>query len=153
MSWAIRHSNCGVQRHRVVEDTSIATRGMVYYDKGDLNKAIADYTRALEVRSQNIECLARSWSCLLRERKALDKGLADVKLAVQTDPQDAEALTIGGMIFYERDELEKAFIAFDRATQDRPQEHRGLGLPEDKPATKMAMRGKSNRGFRRCFAT
>ena len=92
----------------------LVRRGMIYHDNNDLDNAIDDFTEVVEHHKNNNRALYLRARCYY-EKGDLDKALDDANRALNQGTkvgrfkdERAEAFVIGGMIYYERDQFDKA---------------------------------------------
>jgi lipoprotein NlpI len=96
-----------------------AVEGYDKYKKGDLDGAIADFTRSIEANPQY------AYAYLHRGMARYGKGqlkeaLEDANKVIEITPQDADAYLLRGVIAENRDELENALRDYTRATEIDP---------------------------------
>ena len=78
-------------------------RGRLYADKGELERAAAEYTRAIELRPDD----QRAYRLRAEAHRAtgdLDRALADINKAVDLDIYDAQSFMLRGLIHKDRGE-------------------------------------------------
>jgi tetratricopeptide (TPR) repeat protein len=61
-------------------------RGFVWHDKGDLDRAIADYSEAIRLDPKQANAY-RNRGNALREKGDLDRAIADLNEAIRLDPK------------------------------------------------------------------
>ena len=128
-------------------------RGVSYLDNNDLDNAIADFTRIMQLPGHSGTSLTYIALCFRArsyyQRGDLGKALDDAKSAFDSGrtyfakvtgqnekirkeneesfkKDEAEALVIGGMVCYERDQLDKALIFLNQALKANPNNIAGL---------------------------
>jgi serine/threonine-protein kinase len=89
-------------------------RAAVYQQKKDYDKAIADYTQALNRRPDDASLLLDRGVCYAAEEKE-DKALADFERAVQSEPKNARAWQLRGSLQSQMGNKEKALADFKEA--------------------------------------
>ena len=87
------------------------TRGLIYYNQEDLEKAIADYTSVIAVEPRNPEAL-RNRGRAYAEKNDPARALPDLNEAIRLNPQDAEALLSRGLVHHGGEEFEKAIADY-----------------------------------------
>jgi tetratricopeptide (TPR) repeat protein len=102
-------------------------RGREYHHKGDLDRAVADYTQAIKIDPKYSEAYSsRGWS--LFNRGDVDRAFSDYNEAIRLKPTSALALTRRGYAWYEKGDTPRAFADYDEAIRlgpERPYYERG----------------------------
>ncbi len=80
-------------------------RGRLYADKGKLERAAAEYTKAIELYPDDQKAY-RLRAEAYRAAGDLDRALADINKAVDLDIYDAQAFMLRGLIYKDRGEIE-----------------------------------------------
>lgn len=96
-----------------------AGRGLVYHLRGDYDRALADFTRALQLDPQNVVIYTRR-SEIYRYRKDYDRALADLDEAIRIDPEFADAYAERGGIRREQGDLAQALADLNEALRLKP---------------------------------
>jgi tetratricopeptide (TPR) repeat protein len=94
-------------------------RGAARYARGDIEGALAEDDRALELDPQYAEAY-KNRGTARHARGDIDQALADFDRALELNPRYAEAYTNRGMVRYGRGDLEGAIEDFDRALEFTP---------------------------------
>lgn len=115
---AIRACTEAVQRDP--KDTvSFVNRAFEYLQKGDYQRTIADYSKAIELDTSRQDAYqGRAWAYLKTGRTA--QGLADAERALQLKPGDARTLDTRGLIYEALGRREDAIADFRRALALEP---------------------------------
>lgn len=105
-------------------------RALVWYDKGELDIAIADYTEALQLAPNDALTYGNRGLARL-DQKDYARAIADFDQAIRLDPADAEVYDHRGLARLARDESARAVADFDQAIRLNPNDptlyaHRGL---------------------------
>ena len=88
-----------------------ANRGLAYRGKGDDNRALADYSRAIEIDRKYVYAfIARSR--LYRDRRDFDKAIQDAEAALRLAPKSAQAYRVRGSIYREKRDSDRALSDF-----------------------------------------
>jgi tetratricopeptide (TPR) repeat protein len=98
---------------------SYYNRGIFYYDKDDLDKAIADYTKAIELSPEYSSAFnnrGNAWSA----KGDLDKALVDYDNAIRIDGKDPFRWNNRGLIWRRKGEYDRAIADFDQAIKIDP---------------------------------
>jgi len=96
-------------------------RGVSWANKGDLVKAIADYTESLRVRPGQANVLNRrgnAWRLL----KEYDKAVADNTEALKLNPEFVQALNSRGLAWLEKREYANAIADFSASLRHDPRQ-------------------------------
>jgi len=83
-------------------------RGCFYLGKRDLDKALADLTRAIEL-DPGIAAFYNNRGCVHFYRRNLEEALADLTRAIELDPAMADAYRNRAMVFFFREDYDRAW--------------------------------------------
>ena len=99
---------------------SYANRGVEYRNKGDLDRALADYSKAIEVDPKHV--LAYYNRCWLRAtaNRDLPLALADCDAAIRLAPSDPGYLGSRGFVYLRQNRLDEAIADYDAALKLDP---------------------------------
>lgn len=99
-------------------DWAYVTRGSAYRAKGDLDRAIADYTKAFELNPSAHGYLARgnAW----RAKREFDRAIADYKKALELSPKYSDAYLGLGNIYTDKKQYDAALAAYSKAVELDP---------------------------------
>ncbi len=100
-------------------------RGLVYIIEEDYDKAIADYTKAIELDPNNNSVIAKvtgASAYLLRagayyEKDDYDAAIADFDKAIEMDPEHSDAYYLRGEAHYFNNDDDKAIADFTKAIE------------------------------------
>ncbi|TBW54335.1 tetratricopeptide repeat protein [Marinobacter halodurans] len=109
------------------------TRGDAAAARGDLDQAIFEYLRALELEPDNAESFYKIGVLNLRKQE-LTKALTAFQMAAKNDPNHAGALEGMGLVLMQMRQPERARILLERAIEldpKRGQSHNALGILAD----------------------
>jgi tetratricopeptide (TPR) repeat protein len=98
---------------------SYYNRGIFWYDKDELDKAIDDYGKALELSPEYASAFnnrGNAWSA----KGDLDRALADYDRAIQIDGKDPFRWNNRGLIFRRKGDYDRAIADFDQAIKVDP---------------------------------
>jgi tetratricopeptide (TPR) repeat protein len=99
---------------------TLLNRGNAYFRQGDMERAVADFTRALELRPDAATYRRRG---LARVRlQALDAAIADYDEALKLSPHDVEALVNRGLAHAQKNDHAKAISDFTEALRTTPRD-------------------------------
>ena len=94
-------------------------RGLAHYDKGDLDRSIADYDKAIQLKPDFAE--AYSFRGVAHYDKGdLDHAIADYDKAIQLKPDLAAVYFFRGNAYYDKGDLNRAMADYDKAIQLKP---------------------------------
>jgi tetratricopeptide (TPR) repeat protein len=91
-------------------------RGLAYKKQGELDKAIADYNKAIELDPQ-LAVAYYNRGKDYEDQGELDKAIADFTKAIELDPTDAVTYTNRGIAYRDQGELGKAEADFTKAKE------------------------------------
>jgi Tfp pilus assembly protein PilF len=94
-------------------------RGHVFRDRGEFDKAIADYTVAITQEPGQAEYLV-SRGVAFCENGDLERAMADLNGAIVLNPKEYLAYNNRGNVWYRKGELERAIEDFNRAISLKP---------------------------------
>ena len=95
------------------------SRGLFYYMKGDLDLAIADYTRAIKLKPDYAQVYINR-SISYRSKGLLDKALADINKSIYYKPDLAEAYNTRANLFFLKGEMDQAISDYNKALKINP---------------------------------
>jgi len=93
--------------------------GLALFQKGQVDDAIAQYEKAVEVFPNYVAAHYNLGNALLQKGE-LDKALAQYKRAVEIDPNDAEAHVNLGNALFQKEQLDEAVAQFQKAVEINP---------------------------------
>jgi tetratricopeptide (TPR) repeat protein len=96
-------------------------RGFVWQDKGDLDRAIADYNEAIRLDPKQANAY-RNRGNAWREKGDLDRAIADLNEAIRLDPKYANAYVNRGNVWHDKGDLDRAIADYNEATGLNPKE-------------------------------
>lgn len=95
--------------------------GNTLYCQQRFDQAITAYTTAIRLNPDN-GAAYRGRGDALRKKEKPDEALVDYQRAIQANPNDASAyLSIGHVLFYDKDQESEAIAAYQRAVELSPQ--------------------------------
>jgi tetratricopeptide (TPR) repeat protein len=99
---------------------ALVSRGNAYFDAGDRDSAIANYTQAIRTDPKYATAINnRAYAYMALDD--LDKALADSKKAIQLAPKDPSFFDTRGAIYLKMGALDRAIGDFDQAIRLDPQ--------------------------------
>ena len=102
-------------------------------EKGDLDKAIADYTEAIRLNPKDADAYGNR-GYAYAAKGDLDKAIADCTEAIRLNPKDADAYVNRGWAYGEKGDFGKAIADYSEAIRLNPKDadaHRGRGYDYD----------------------
>lgn len=98
---------------------SYVNRAFEYFQQGDYERSVADYSKAIELDPVREDALqGRAWAYLKMDKA--DLGLADVERSLQIKPDDAHALDTRGHINEALGRKHEAIGDYQRALRIEP---------------------------------
>lgn len=94
-------------------------RGLIWYDKGEYDIAIRDYSEAIR-HNPNYGAAYSARGTVWKEKENYDKALADFNQALRLDPKDVEALDYRGNAWESKGSYEKALADYNQAIRLDP---------------------------------
>lgn len=114
-------ARCTAIIERSPDDVAALTnRGNAYFRQGDMAKAVADYTRVLELKPDAAAFRRRGMARV--RQQAADDAIADFTEALKLDPRDAESLGNRGLAYAQKNESEKAIADYTEALRINPRD-------------------------------
>ncbi|NEQ67780.1 MAG: tetratricopeptide repeat protein [Symploca sp. SIO2D2] len=93
-------------------------RGVAYYEKGELDKAIVDYNRALKINPEYATYINRGNAYYYKGE--LDQAIADFTQALKINPEGAKAYNNRGKVYSDKGELNQAITNYTQAIKIDP---------------------------------
>lgn len=114
-NWAIAYFTRGLEE--LVDDDSLAGRGVSYYQKGDYAHALDDLTRAIQLNPK--QATYYFWRAMCYEnQKNFDRALAELDHSIQLKPKNlAMYLQTRGRIYYLKLDYARAIADCTRALE------------------------------------
>ena len=121
------------------------SRGLVYYDLKQYDKAIADFSKAIELKPDYVEAL-NSRGSVYYDLKQYDKAIADYSKAIELKPDYKAAWYYRGAGPRDPEAIRQAVADYTKAIQLKP--HDQFGICRTKPGLRRT--GTVGQGHRRC---
>jgi len=127
--------------HPYIEKTRITTsydkaieNGFFYAEKGDYEKAISDFTKAIELSPENSETYNNRGFAYMN-KGYYDEALADFNKAIEINPKYSKAYNNRGLSYYNKKLYDEAISDFNKAIELDPKyskayNNRGLTYKE-----------------------
>jgi probable HAF family extracellular repeat protein len=97
------------------------SRGSDYYHKGQLNEAIAEFSKAIELNPRHaVAYNARGLA--YADQGQYDQALADYTKAIELNPRDALAHNNRGQVYWKKRQYDQALADYTKAIELNPQE-------------------------------
>ena len=103
-------------RNATIEDINQAVRGWFSLEIGDYDRAIADYTQAIQLKPDNADVRILRGLAYARSGD-YDRAISDYTQAIQLNPDDAEVYVLCGLAYQEAGDSPRANEYFDKARQ------------------------------------
>ena len=103
-------------------------RGNAYLAKGDLDRAIADETKAIEIDPKHAASYNNRGNAYVAAGD-LDRAIADYAKAIEIDPNDADAYNNRGVAQRAKGDLDRAIADFTKAIEVDPKDAVGATIP------------------------
>lgn len=116
----------GTHAQDLVSAEEFSQRGITRFEKNDLEGAIADFTKAIELNGQQLEFCFYFRGIALYRRGRLDEAIADLSKAI-TLKQHPRFYSDRGNLLAQRGELEGALADLNRAIEIEPKYARAYG--------------------------
>jgi tetratricopeptide (TPR) repeat protein len=126
----------GKIREQFLNDYSRARAGFVFEGTGDIDRAIAEYQKALEINPKNVHAHQRLGFLLVNYRQQLKEGLAHTAEALRLDPNDACAHYDAGMALVQQQQFDPAIQHLAKAVELMPE---GADGRYDAPAMRYSL--------------
>jgi len=94
-------------------------RGIAYSDKGDKDRAIADYDRAIEIEPDYALAYYQR-GIAYSDKGDYDRAIIEYNRAIEIDPDDAEAYNARGAAYYNKGDIDRAIADYERAIEIDP---------------------------------
>jgi ankyrin repeat protein/cytochrome c-type biogenesis protein CcmH/NrfG len=94
-------------------------RGCAYADKGDYDRAISDFDKALEL-DPNYAFAYSNRGYAYADKGDYDRAISDLDKALELDPRYAEAYLNRGLACYRKGSYDRAISDFDKALELNP---------------------------------
>jgi tetratricopeptide (TPR) repeat protein len=95
------------------------SRGSAYHDRGDLDQAIADYTKAIEIDPLNVEGYINRGAAHLSKNQ-MDLAISDYNKSIEISPRYAEAYNNRGLVYMSKGQLDQAISDFNKSIEINP---------------------------------
>ena len=96
-------------------------RGVAYADKGDNDRAIADYNEAIRLDPKSALAF-RTGASLMQTKATYDRAITDFNEAIRLDPKSAHAFRNRGIAYGGKGDIDRAIVDFNEAIRTRSQE-------------------------------
>ena len=100
-----------------------SNRGLAYGMKGDCERAIGDFSKAIQLDPQEYNTYCNRGTAYV-ERKQLDEAIRDYSRAIRLNPKRADAYSIRGRTYWQNREYDKAVQDYTEAIRLDPAESR-----------------------------
>lgn len=94
-------------------------KGLDYTNKGKLNEAIVEFSKAIEINSNNAFVYYHR-GLAYHKKGELDKAISDYDEAIEISPKDAEVYYNRGIAYYYKDYVDEAISDWSKAIEISP---------------------------------
>jgi tetratricopeptide (TPR) repeat protein len=107
------------------KDIAIAhyNRGTAYDNKGQYDRAIADYDKASQLNPRDADVYLNRGNAYANKGQ-YDRAIADYDKAIELNPRDADAYNNRGLAYYKKGDRDKAITDYRKALQIDPKHKR-----------------------------
>ena len=110
----------GPETHQKRRDAAIHNnRGIAYFNKGDFDRAIKDFTKAIDLNSSDGIAYYNRGNAY-SEKEEYEAAIADFTKAIDLNPDYAIAYNNRGGTYYLKEEYERAIVDFTKAIDLNP---------------------------------
>jgi tetratricopeptide (TPR) repeat protein len=99
--------------------TTFNNRGNVYFEKGDYDHAIADYSEAIRL-DPNVAIYYSNRGMAYSNKNDYDRAIADYSEAIRLDPNDAKEYRNRGVAYSNTRDYDRAIVDFNEAIRLDP---------------------------------
>lgn len=117
-------------KSEVLSATSYYEKGNEYYEQGDYDKAIENYSMAIILNPNFLECYFNRALCYYN-KKNYNKAIEDYSRAAEIDPENPMIYNNRGDAYYRKQEFDSAIADYDKAislNKDYLKAHYNRGL-------------------------
>jgi tetratricopeptide (TPR) repeat protein len=104
---------------------AFSNRGSAYSDKGDNDRAIADYGEAIRINPKQIKAIYNRGVAWL-EKGDNDRAIADYTEVIRLDPKDPDPLDGRGLVYRIMGEYDRAITDYNAAIKLDPKSSKGF---------------------------
>jgi Tfp pilus assembly protein PilF len=109
----------GTSGSRPDDAAAFLQRGNAYFEKGDWDKAIAEYDQAIQLWPGFADAYSNRGSTY-HNKGDYDQAIADFDRAIQIKPDEAALYNKRGYAYYGKSDYDRAITDYDRAIQVQP---------------------------------
>jgi tetratricopeptide (TPR) repeat protein len=96
-------------------------RGYAYDAKGDFDRAIADFTKAIEINPKDADAY-KNRGYAYDAKGDFDRAIADFTKAIEINPKDADAYNNRGSVYETKGDFDRAIADFMKAIEIDPKD-------------------------------
>jgi tetratricopeptide (TPR) repeat protein len=96
-------------------------RGLRYVVKGELDRAIADFSKFIEIKPKDTEGYSnRAWAYF--QKGEYDRAIADYSRLIEINPKDANSYALRASTYNSKGEYDRAIADYDKAIEINPKD-------------------------------
>jgi tetratricopeptide (TPR) repeat protein len=109
----------GKRERREYRAIAYNNRGIAYQEKGEVDRAIADFTTAIKFNPNDARVYSNRGSAYATKGE-LDRAIANLGKAIALNPKYADAYNSRGVAYAKKGDKEQAIADFRKALEIRP---------------------------------
>jgi tetratricopeptide (TPR) repeat protein len=107
------------QRQGATSANDHKRRGLAFLEKGDLDRAIAEFTKAIDINPKDADAYAHR-AYAFGEKDDYDREISDWTKVIEIYPKAAYAYLQRGLAYGEKDDLDRAIADYTKALSINP---------------------------------
>jgi tetratricopeptide (TPR) repeat protein len=118
---SIRDENIQNKQTELKSNINYYARGSTYQTQGKLDKAIVDFTKAIEINPKNGDTYY-SRGRAYQDQNKLDEAITDFTNAIKVTPEEADSYYARGRAYQDQIQLDEAIADFTKAIKIQPKD-------------------------------
>ena len=111
----------GALTERQRDTLDYANRGFKFFRKGQFEKAISDFNKAIELDPGVTLCYFARGQIYL-ENKQIDKAISDFNKTIELNPHLIDTYIFRGSAYHMEDQIDKAILDYSKAIEMKPED-------------------------------